>query len=462
MNNIDRIRLISKESLSNQFYFNTLINEALSKEILSEADGERIQIESLDLLSRKINDFNGGESSSLPVEKAQDMLASTLYTIGIYLKTFDEPDDAANALKEMSIQELYSHGRKRIDMMLKDAKALMYSVQESKLSIDNIYYNAIIDVKPFFTTYNPEVNAHETSVQLTYSPCLLDTSLVGIEFIHMYLESLYCENMFCNNFSSDNVHHVLLGIDQDYKYLLINIFEFSISTAIGCILAGDNVYDLTLTRFGLDDIYDLFEDKDDGEINALISEAFEKLLKIFPPTNHVLEKYLRDSLWELSSRIIANFKSHHLDALIVPRSKDSSEKFEFTDAPRMQDASYRKLVSEVMLCANSIEKAALIKERVHSLSDLEDLMLDTEMSTDDLNTLYEQLLPIELAILAKRHQLLGAIADAENELEGLDENEQELRISLHLHIASLPRDKQHLISDTMEQMENSLLHIFDK
>jgi hypothetical protein len=267
--------------------------------------------------------------------------------------------------------------------------------------------------------------------------------------------------MFCGNFASDDVHHLLLGFDADYKYSLINIYEFVVSSAIGCMLCGDNAFELALTSFGLAEIYSLFEGKDDAELSACISDAFEGLLKAFPPKTHLLEQYARESLWGIASRIISNYRTGSLHKIMFVSSDESLQRFEFTDAERMNDAVYRKLVTEVMGCQTPDEKAALIKERVHSISDLEDLIFDSELDDNDLTALFKSQSPLELAVLAKRHPLEGAISDAEDELEGLDVKEQELRISLHLHIASLPQDSQKWISRAMEQMENNFLHMFD-
>ncbi|MGB5824607.1 MAG: DUF6179 domain-containing protein, partial [Proteocatella sp.] len=94
MNNIEKISIISRNKLSEEFYFNSLLEEAYNLNLLSEADIEKIQLECLELLAYKTDRYIGSDNSSVQVDIAKNIMESNMYTIGLYLKSLPSPDDA--------------------------------------------------------------------------------------------------------------------------------------------------------------------------------------------------------------------------------------------------------------------------------------------------------------------------------------------------------------------------------
>ena len=113
-NGIDKIRVIDRMQLSEENYFQSLLEQAHRKGLVGDGDIERIQYDCLKLLARKVERYNSGDSSSIRVEKAQDIMASLLFTLGLWLKTYPNPDDAITVLQSEPIDEIYQKGRKRI------------------------------------------------------------------------------------------------------------------------------------------------------------------------------------------------------------------------------------------------------------------------------------------------------------------------------------------------------------
>ena len=85
---IDSLRLNRRQ------YFTSLLAEGQRLGLVSERDGARLQGESLTLLAERVQVWSRGESSSLPVEAAQELLASVLYAVSAALLTRAAPEQA--------------------------------------------------------------------------------------------------------------------------------------------------------------------------------------------------------------------------------------------------------------------------------------------------------------------------------------------------------------------------------
>ena len=100
MNEIENISKIKREKLDEREYFTTLIQVAYDKHMLTEDDIVNLQSQSLRLLDKMVYKYNGNDSSSVRRDISKEILNSNNYTIGIYLKTFKNPDEALNEIKK--------------------------------------------------------------------------------------------------------------------------------------------------------------------------------------------------------------------------------------------------------------------------------------------------------------------------------------------------------------------------
>ena len=128
MNEIEVISKIKREKLDEKNYFKTLIEEAYINQMITDDEILNLQAKLLCLLDERVYKYTGDYSSSIRKGILQDISDSNIYIIGIYLKSFSNPDDALKIIKEKGIEESYKAGRKKIDKMLKVIK-LMYIKQ---------------------------------------------------------------------------------------------------------------------------------------------------------------------------------------------------------------------------------------------------------------------------------------------------------------------------------------------
>ena len=130
---LEKRRIIDGNNLSREFYFTSLVREAYMNGIVLDSDVESIQLRCMEFLAHKSEEYTGGESSSIRVETAENIMRSNLYTVGLYLKSLPDADLAAKELKAANIFEMYQKGRKLINAKFHAAKHIYLLAQKNKL-----------------------------------------------------------------------------------------------------------------------------------------------------------------------------------------------------------------------------------------------------------------------------------------------------------------------------------------
>lgn len=449
-NNLEKISIIEKEKLSSEFYFQSLLEQGYSKGLFTDSDIERLQYECLAFPAHKVERFNAGDSSSIRVEKAQNIMTSNMFTIGLWLKTYKNPDDAITAIQNEQIAELYQKGRKRIDVMVAATNAIHSKILQQLVDTKNIFYHAtIVDgIKGFFKLYYPDFGAHEIHITADYPVYNTMPKLAGIEFIHAYLNAIYYENQFCLNFSPDDIHHLLFGYEEDYQELLINIYEPVLTAAIGCVLAGTDAHMLDISGDEVVYLNRFFVGKTKIEILSVIQNATHELKRIFN-FPHELELYIQKSLSFIAEKIEIAMREQSLDHVFyTPSYPEHKPKLYFSFGEKMDNEQYRKVINEIIQCRFLNDKITIIKGEIHSLADFEDVLLDAYLTGDEIHSVLCVLGLPEIAALAKKYSFNSDIEAIE-----LREQEQLLRKCLHDFISALPQKQREFIANAIKAIE---------
>lgn len=322
MNEIETISKIKREKLEERNYFKTLIEEAYFNQMLTDDDMINLQVQLLQLLDERIYQYNGKDSSSIRKEIVEEISDSNHYTIGIYLKTFKNPDEAIKTLKERGLKTVYQEGRKKIDKMLNIIRVMYIKVKQTKLNIKNDTYNDTImgGIQGFLKIYDSDFKAQDMKITVDY-PLYnnLIGKLDGVEFIKEYLSSLYLENQFCKKFSEEKIKYLLYGYSHDYQELIINIFEIILLEAIACKLVKRNIQDLTISTSELNEIYERFEDKEKTDIKNIIIKAYQDIIYEIQLDNQEHQKYIERNLDGIIEMIKNAIKQKTLDKLFIPQ-----------------------------------------------------------------------------------------------------------------------------------------------
>lgn len=448
---LNKIRKIKRETLSSEYYLKSLLDQANMSGMLSDTQLEKIQFDCLSLLAKQTERYNSGGSSSIRVEAAQSLLTSIMFTIGVWLKTYPNPDEAVAAIQKDGIYALYQNGRESIDRLIKSTKILHSSIIGNLVQTENVFYRStIVDgIKGFFKLYYPEFAAQEIHITADYPVHHLMEGLAGIEFIQKYLECIYYENLFCAQFSAEDVHHLLCGYDEHYEQLLINIYEPVLSAAIGCLLSGGDVRRLEMVPSSIQILNDLFRGKRRTEIEGILREAVGQLSALMELTEPV-KRYLRGSLPQIAAAIENAVPLQTLDRVfILPKYPEYNTKLVFSFGEKIDDEKYRKVLEEIMQCRYLTDKKALIKSEIHSLADLEDILLDAELCEEETLSILSELNPAEIAALVKKHPMPSAL-----DRYGLRESQIALCECLQKFLAALPLKRQDLIKQAAARLDS--------
>ncbi len=309
---------IDPGSLSGERYFQSLLEEGRRAGMLTEAEAKMIQAEWLRFLAYKSERYTCGDSSSIKVETAQNILRSILYTAGVFLKTLT-PDDAVGELKKDTAASVYGRGRRRIGTKLSTARHLHALVLGNLLMTENITYNDTVKggIKGFFRIYDADYAAHEIRITADYPLSNPPNGLVGIEFIVEYLKSVLLENEFCGRFDMQAVHDLMRSYHKDYEILIINIFDQVLASSIGCVLADIQPETLLIPKkraFGLQSLWML---KTKSEIGEMVADAGAIMAKKMEIEDRQLLGYIGKSLPHISENIYLAVRNLTLDKVFT-------------------------------------------------------------------------------------------------------------------------------------------------
>lgn len=444
MTKLEKRHIIDSGKLSGEAYFTSILQEAYTCGLLYDSDIENIQLECIKFLAYKSERYSSGDSSSIRVEIAESIMKSNLYTIGLYLKSLPDVDIAVSEIKGVKISEMYEKGRKLINVRLNTAKHIYKLVQKNKLSTPNYTYNATLSgngIGSFFKAYDADYEAHGTSASIDYQLCNTVTDLEGVEYIQKYLGNLFLENEFCGNFAAEDIHHLLCGYDIGYKDLLINIFEHVLTGALACLLAGRSIAKLYISKEDIQLLQNRLSEYEDQELALEIRKAAMRVLEELNISSSSLQRYVTKSLPGITFNILRALKTNTLSRTFVCSvDLDLKPKIEFLSGKKMDDRDYGKFIDELMACRYSSDKLALIKEKITSFGDFEDMIFDAQFSEEEIFSVLDILGDIEIAALIKRHPFESDIQD-----EDLLEGEKKVLVYLKDYVYQLTSDRQERI-----------------
>lgn len=395
---LDRIHVIDRNALSGKDYLVSLLVQGQLCSLISDLDAKLIQNESILLLTKQVEKWSHGKSSSIPAEKAGELLESILYTAGLALKAYASPEDAIDALKKEGMEYFFELGQKKIGQKLQILCLLQRSIKSNLFQTNNVFYRAtVVDgINGFFKLYDPKFSAQEIHITADYPVFLSVTDLRGIEFIENYLQNIACENRFCRYFSANRVHQLLCGLDENYRQILMNIYEPVLTAALCCLLTERPARELCCD---LKAAQKLFNRKDAKEIEALLISAADKLTAEFKCPDG-LKAYIGSSLHKLALSIERGIRLGHPETVILtPSCPEEKPRIIFSYGERMPDREYSEVLEELMNCESADAKGDILLQRINSLGDMIEILRDAEFTQEELLAVFRRFTPEMIAAL---------------------------------------------------------------
>ena len=449
MNSIEKQRLIKRESLSEEHYFQSLIQEAHLLKLLSDAEIENIQIQSVKLLARQTERYNSGDSSSVRVELAQSIFQSALYSIGIYLKSLPDTDMSLSEIRQTPLEELYKKGRKLIEKKINIARHLLYLVQHERIETENLAYKDTVDngLSDFFSSYDPDFAAHDTTGSIDYPLNIDKMEMVGIEYILDYLQKLYWENKFCRKFSNNDISCVMRGYDEKYPDLLVNIFRIVFTNALGRTLLGKSIGGLKIDSIDRKNLQEKLQHLPQDELYKELETASIKLCNQLNFSNNFFEQYISQTMRNICERLKNALENEQLECIFAS-SKEKLIKpiIHFMDGDKMEDELFRKLTNEIRECRFATDKISIIQKDIHSISDLVDILEADCLFDNEIDELFQVLGDNELAMLFN----LLPINKVDSNLE---ESEKEWHVKLDDYLRGIGSNRKHNIIELADKIE---------
>ena len=434
------------DSFSEEDFFKKLLVGFYEEKILDENIIGNIYYKRMELLKVKLKYYTKDESSSVMVEVAESILQCIDYTIGIYLKTFDNIELIIEELKHTSLSDMLKIGQDLINKKIVASKKILHEISENKLKAYNYSYNDTIDygIPLFFKEYDDFFAAHETPGSIDYQLYSDNMNYIGIEYIYNYLEALSIENGFCNKFNISEINKLLEGYDKNCEELLINIFELLLINSLGVVICGKDLDSINISS--LDRVY--IKNKL-GKLSLV--ELQEELLKcakrcceILDIKNEALVTYIKKSTLKVTSLINESIKLDRLKTVFISFNEGNEDEIiKYTDGEKMANSEFKKLSEEIRECSLVKDKLKLIKNNIRSMEDLVDMLSADCLFENEYITYFKSLSKMEIALLSKNIY----------ELSFQEEDKKQWYYEFNKYILSLSEEEQIAIRELKERIQ---------
>lgn len=404
MDDLIRTPKIDPRALQEDNYFLSLLGEATRTGLLSENEVERVQIEAVGRLSASLRSYTGGESSSVRTELAEGVMSSILYTVGLALRDAATPEDAVEMLRTRSIDDLFFKGQERLKAKLFTVRKLGDFLKTHHKKTRAVYYKQAVTrvAFHFLRRYNPRFFADDAVVLPDYPLFSPVFSAVGVEFMQKYMEALYLETRFLSHFEDQKTEYLFRKETPDYAVTPLNLTSPVLLSALTATLLSRSPKELFL-GYSEKEVAALFTGLSETQIEEKLLGALPRLLSSLGEENKSLALYLRRGLPALSALVFAACEKESIAYAYPVFKRASEEKHLFRFGRRMDDDLYSGVVYMTENAEGFEEKAAIIREKIHSLYDLEDILRDLLFEKKEMKSLLRPLTESELAFLLKKH-----------------------------------------------------------
>jgi len=341
---------------------------------ISEEDRILIEVKIWNLLGKRTERYTMGDSTSVPIEIAEELLNSICFSLGLELR---EVMNVKEVLMEEDINDLLKASWSKIDSLMERGKKLLETVRKSSPNIGNISYNDTLnEIDKFFNKYDYRFFAHKIDCSIDYqlsNP--ISEKLQGIEYINEYLKALLIENEFCICFAKDSISYILNSYCSDYKELLINIFEPILTNAIGLDILGGDVLTLGISALQRETLLGIFRNLSKTEILVKLRSSAKSICDILGIVDNEKIEYIQKTAVNIYPRIEVGLSVGNIDNIFLSFKYDEDLKeSEFIDNDTMDNERLRNLINEINDCRFISDKIAMVKEAVNSLSDLVEVL----------------------------------------------------------------------------------------
>ena len=217
------------------------MNELTQSPVFSAEGAQTFDARLISLLAWQTEKYTKGESSSVTVETAQELLASLRYTLAIAAEEMHIP------WERLLTEELIRRGQELLQGRLERAKQLWAAAGRTAPGLRNVYYaDTLRGIGDYFKRYDLYFFAHMKPPCIDY-PLLVaaDEALQGLDFTEEYLKRMLTENLILSRFDGGAVGALLRTVHGGIEEAYLNLCEQPLTNALGLTLLGKDVRSLS-------------------------------------------------------------------------------------------------------------------------------------------------------------------------------------------------------------------------
>jgi hypothetical protein len=339
-----------------------------------EEDRTLIEMKIWNFLGKHTERYTMGDSTSIPIETAEELLNSICFLLGLQLRGLMNVDEIL--IKE-DIGEVLKASLIKVESLMEHGKKLLKAVRKSSPNIENISYkDTLKEIGEFFNKYDYRFYAHKIDCSIDYqlsNP--VSEKLNGIEYIIEYLKALLIENELCICFDKDNIIYILNSYCSDYKEQLINIFEPIVTNAIGLDILGENILTLSISALQREMLLRILINLSRDEILEKLRSSANRVCGTLGIVENEKIEYIKKTAVDLYPRIEVGLSTGNIDNIFLSfKYEENSKESEYIDNDAMDNERLRNLIDEINDCRFISDKIAIVKEEIHSLRDLVEVL----------------------------------------------------------------------------------------
>lgn len=387
------------------------------------------------LFKKRMSIFTGGDSTSVPMETAEQILLSIRYCLNGYRKmSLAQGPDKNMLLPKESVETCFQKGLKIEEGNIQAAKALLACLQSSMLTTANIAYRDTLlhGIPLFFQQYDVQFAAHLDGGSIDYPLAAPVTELSGIEAMLEYLTRLQIEADFIGSFTSEAIEALLRAYSAEYEALLVNIFELVMHNALGLQMLGKAYDTLCLTQPDAALLNSKLSRLTDKEMQATVRSSLTEVLQGMQLTDAQHVRYYEAGALSFCAQLRQRLTFGTLEGLFVCMRSSAPPQTEFLDGPMMPDEELREIISELSACRYTSDKLAMLQRCIHSVADLTEVLAEC-FDKEEYDQVFFLLHPAERQLLSDRIQ-------EDLAYDACEENLKEWQLAFLRYMEVNPRD----------------------
>lgn len=165
---------------------------------------------------------------------------------------------------------------------------------------------------------------------------------------------------------------ILNSYCEDYKGLLINIFEPVFTNILGLQILNENIFEMEIRDIQRRILLEIFKN---NSIKEIVLEAVDKICIELEIVDEFEKNYIKESGLNLVARINKGVEFNNLDNIFLNfKMKEDYIEEKFIGNASIEDEKLRALIEEIKSCRFIEDKLIIIHNEISSLEDLIEIL----------------------------------------------------------------------------------------